>query len=244
MKYFIKSNKNSEIIPPLKTSNEHGAEIFAFSDLEKANVLNDYFVSISKLDETNATIPAFVPKTQHTLSDINIEESEIVDVINTLITNKACGEDQISHYILKKTCSTIVKPLCLLFNRSHSECRFPSLWKSGRVMPLYKKGSNELPSNYRPISLLSCVGKIDERIVFKHMYNFFHANNLIYNNQSGFLPGHSTVYQLLDIYHQITQSIDAKQHTCVVFCDVSKAFDRVWHKGLLFKLRQHGISGK
>ena len=244
LKYFIKSNKNSEIILPLKTSNENGDEIFAFSDLEKANVLNDYFVSISKLDETNATLPAFVPKTQHTLSDINIEESEIVDVINTLITSKACGEDQISHFILKKTCSTIVKPLCLLFNRSHSECHFPSLWKSGRVMPLYKKGSNELPSNYRPISLLSCVGKIDERIVFKHMYNFFHANNLIYNNQSGFLPGHSTVYQLLDIYHQITQSIDAKQHTCVVFCDVSKAFDRVWHKGLLFKLRQHGISGK
>ena len=76
-------------------------------------------------------------------------------------------------------------------------------------MPLYKKGPNELPSNFRPISLLSCVGKIDERIVFKRMYNFFHANN-IHSSPSGFLPGYSAVYQLLDIYHQITQCIDAK----------------------------------
>lgn len=244
LKHFMKSNKNSEVIPPLKTTNENGDESFAFSDLDKANALNDYFVSISKLDETNASLPTFIPKTPHSLSDIQIQESEIVDIINTLITNKACGEDQISHFLLKKTCSTVAKPLCLLFNRSHNECHFPSPWKSGSIMPLHKKGPSELPSNYRPISLLSCVGKIDERIVFKHMYNFFHTNNLIYKNQSGFLPGHSTVYQLLDIYHQITQSIDAKQHTCIVFCDVSKAFDRVWHKGLLFKLRQHGINGK
>lgn len=243
LKHFMKNNKKSEIIPPLKTTSENGDESYAFNDLEKANALNDYFVSISKLDESNTSLPTFTPKTPHNLSDIRIEETEIADVINTLITNKACGEDQISHFLLKKTCSTIVKPLCLLFNRSHNECHFPSPWKSGRVMPLYKKGPAELPSNYRPISLLSCVGKIDERIVFKHMYNFFHTNNLIYKNQSGFLPGHSTVYQLLDIYHQITQSIDAKQHTCIVFCDVSKAFDRVWHKGLLFKLRQHGING-
>lgn len=244
LRHFIKTNKNSETIPPLKTVNENGEESFAFTDLDKANVLNDYFVSISKLDEANATLPEYDIKTQNSLSDIQIEESEIVDVISSLVTNKACGEDQISHFLLKKTCHTIVKPLKLLFNRSLSECHFPSPWKLGLVMPLQKKGSSELPSDHRPISLLSCLGKLHERIVFKHMYNFFHSNNLIYKYQSGFLPGHSTVYQLIDIYHQIVQSIDAKQYTCMVFCDISKAFDRVWHKGLLFKLRQNGINGK
>ena len=79
--------------------------------------------------------------------------------------------------------------------------------------------------------------------IFKHLYIFLHANDLIYKNQSGFLPGHSTVYQLLDINHQICQSIDVKQHMCMIFCDISKAFNRVWHKGLLFKLRQNGITG-
>ena len=76
------------------------------------------------------------------------------------------------------------------------------------------------------------------------MYNFLICNNLIYSNQSGFLTGHSTVYQLISLYHQIVQSVDNKTHTCVIFCDISKAFDRVWHKGLIFKLKQNGICGQ
>ena len=74
------------------------------------------------------------------------------------------------------------------------------------------------------------------------MYNYLIANNLIYEKQAGFLTGHSTVFQLIDLYHQIAQSFDSKTHTCVIFCDISKAFDRVWHKGLLFKLQQLGIA--
>ena len=110
-------------------------------------------------------------------------------------------------------------------------------------MPLFKKGNKEQPSNYRPISLISCVGKVMERVVFKYVYNHLHLNKLIYKYQSGFLPGHSTTYQLIDIYNQICKAFDDRQSTCMVFCDISKAFDRVWHKGLLLKLRQYGISG-
>ena len=244
LRHFIKTNKNSEVIPPLKSIKENGEVTLAFSDVEKANLLNDYFASISTLNEVNAALPTFSLKTQNSLNNIQIQESEIIDVIKTLITNKACGEDQISHFILKKTSYTVAIPLKMLFNRSLSECHFPSQWKSGTVMPLLKKSPSESPSNYRPISLLSCVGKLQERIIFKHIFNFFLTNNLIHRHQSGFLPGHSTVYQLIDLYNQIAQSIDAKQYTCMVFCDVSKAFDRVWHKGLLFKLQQNGITGK
>ena len=107
----------------------------------------------------------------------------------------------------------------------------------------FKKGPPEEPSNYSPISLLSTVGKITERVVFKHLFNFLHSNNLIHNLQSGVLPRHSTVFHLIDIYNQICQGFDAKQYTCMVFCDISKAFDRVWHKGLIFKLKQNGING-
>lgn len=243
VKHFMKSNRGAEIIPPLKTTLDSGEEIFSFTDLQKANTLNDYFVSMSTLNDDTTSLPVFVAKTLNSLNTINIEESEICDVIKVLIVNKAAGHDMISHKMLKMTCDTIVKPLQILFNRSLTEGIFPSLWKKAVVMPLFKKGPPEEPSNYRPISLLSTVGKIMERVVFKHLFNFFHANNLIYNLQSGFLPRHSTVFQLIDIYNQICQGFDAKQYTCMVFCDISKAFDRVWHKGLIFKLKQNGING-
>ena len=120
---------------------------------------------------------------------------------------------------------------------------FPDCWKIANVVPIFKKGDKASAANYRPVSLLSCCGKLFERLVFKYMYNFFLDNNLLYKYQSGFLPNHSTTFQLIDIFHHICQSFDNKQFSCMVFCDISKAFDRVWHKGLLFKLKQNGING-
>ena len=111
------------------------------------------------------------------------------------------------------------------------------------LIPIPKKGDKTLPSNYRPIALLSNISKIQERIAFKNLYNHLRDNNLLYKYQSGFLPHHSTVFQLIDIYHNICQSFDNHQFSCMVFCDISKAFDRVWHKGLIYKLKQHGIEG-
>ena len=178
------------------------------------------------------------------LSDIQTTESEIKEIIDTLDLNKAVGEDLVSHRVLKATKQSISRPLCMLFNKSLQSGVFPTIWKSAIVMPSFKKGEKELSSNYRPISLLSCIGKLMERVIYKHIYNHLISNNLIYGKQSGFLTGHSTVYQLIDIYHQICQGIDSKSYTCMIFCDISKAFDRVWHRGLLFKLKQNGINGR
>ena len=143
----------------------------------------------------------------------------------------------------KETCNSVCAPLKTLFNRSISEHVFPCCWKKANVMPLFKKGDKSIPSNYRPVSLISCVGKIMERVMFKYFYNYLVRNSLIYKDQPGFLPGHSTVFQLIDIYNQICIGFDDRKSTCIVFCDISKAFDRVWHKGLLFKLRQYGFYG-
>ena len=98
-----------------------------------------------------------------------------------------------------------------------------------------------MPSSYRPVSLLSSCGKVLERIIFKHMYNLLVANDLLYKYQSGFLPLHSTTYQIIDIYHHICKAIDHGQLSCIVFFDISKAFDRIWHKDILFKLKENGI---
>lgn len=240
---LMKNYKSSESIPALKQSID-GVENLCFTDEEKANCLNDYFTSVSNIDDSNTHLPPFVNKTESTIEYIEIQELDVVDIISSLDANKAVGSDLISHKVLKNVKHTISKPLVKLFNKSLRGGIFPDLWKSAIVMPLFKKGDKHSPSNYRPISLLSCLGKLMERCVYKYIYNHLITNKLIHDKQSGFLTGHSTIYQLIDLYHQIAQSFDSKLHTCVVFCDISKAFDRVWHKGLLFKLSQLGIKGR
>ena len=157
--------------------------------------------------------------------------------------NKASGPDGIRNKMLKPVSKEIPVPLSILFNRSFMDGKFSKLWKRSNLIPLPKKGDNSDPSSFHPVSLLSGIGKLQERIVFKNIYNFLNENNLIYKYQSGFLHSHSTTFQLVDKYRHICQAIDSNQYSCRVFCDVSKAFDRVWHKGLITKLRQHGIDG-
>jgi hypothetical protein len=83
-----------------------------------------------------------------------------------------------------------------------------------------------------------------EKIVFKHLYNYFRDHFLITIWQSGFLPGSSTITQLTEIYDQFCNAVNSGKEIRVVFLDISKAFDRVWHRGLLYKLRRSGITGK
>ena len=103
-------------------------------------------------------------------------------------------------------------------------------------MPIYKKGNKNLPENYRPIALLSTVGKLFEKFIFKHLHNYVLDNSLLYSMQSGFFPNHSTIHQLIEIYHNICINRENHESTCLVFCDISKAFDRVWHKGCWLNL--------
>ena len=97
--------------------------------------------------------------------------------------------------------------------------------------------------NYRPISLLPICGKILERLLFNEMFKFFIENKLISSNQSGFKLGDSCINQLLSIIHEIYESFDVELEARSVFLDISKAFDKVWHDGIIYKLTQNGISG-
>lgn len=235
--------KLSNEIPPIEIYNDKGGKKLAYSDLDKIEALNSYFSSISTIDDSNETLPNMYNLCSSTFCKISIEEHEVSDIISILPVNKAIGPDCLSHKMLKSTLQSVVKSLTMLYNRSLSDRIFPSFWKIAHVIPLFKKDDPSLVSNYRPVSLLSCVSKIMERIIFRHVYNYFHGNNLFYRYQAGFLPGHSTVYQLLETYHSIVQNIDEGKLCCMVFCDLSKAFDRVWQKGLIFKLQTYGLSG-
>ena len=130
-----------------------------------------------------------------------------------------------------------------LFNFSLSKGKVPSLWKQANVTPVFKKNDPSGVSNYRPISLLNTIGKVLEKIVHKYVYNFLSEHQVITTLQSGFIPADSTVNQLVDIYNTFCRALDDDKEVRAIFCDISKAFDRVWHKVLLFKLQSVGISG-
>ena len=131
----------------------------------------------------------------------------------------------------------ITLPLSIIFKNIINTGIFPTLWKSANITPVHKKDSKQVLKNYRPISLLPLFAKIFERILFLKMYNHFTSNNLITKNQSGFRPNDSVTNQLICLVHSIHSSLDINLDVRSVFLDMSKAFDKVWHEGLLFQTR-------
>ena len=227
-------------IPPLL----HEGQVIT-DEKEKTEIFNKFFTDVTKLNFSTArklNIDEIIPK-ENNLSDIIITEEDVLDQLKILDINKAFGLDNISPRFLKFGKMELYKSLTLIFNHCLKYSEFPSLWKIACVTPLYKKGEPNMVGNYRPVSLLSTLSKVFEKIVFKYTYNFFLDSKLISPFQSGFLPGFSTITQLLELQYILAKNLDDFQDTRIVFLDISKAFDRVWHDGLLYKLKECGISG-
>ena len=114
------------------------------------------------------------------------------------------------------------------------------------VCPIHMKKSKNDKSNYRPISLLPILSKSFEKIIFESLYSYFIKNNLLVNCQTGFIKGDSCVSQLVSITHTIHKNLDANPSldTKGIFLDMSKTFDKVWHEGLIYKLRSYGVQSK
>ena len=145
--------------------------------------------------------------------------------------------------MLRLCANEVAAPFLLIYKKCIETGAFPSAWKLANVQPVHKKNSRADKGSYRPISLLPICGKIFEKLMFDHMCSFFIINKLINDNQSGFRPGYSTINQLLAITTEIYNAFESLDETCAVFLDISKAFDKVWHEGLTFKLKQNGING-
>ena len=133
---------------------------------------------------------------------------------------------------------SICKPLQLIFNQCIDAGSFPLKWKKASIVLIHKKGRDKCLKNYRPVSLLPIYGKILERLIFNEMFRFLIENNLVSSNQSGFKPGDPCNNQLLCVTHKIHKSFDDGFEVRGVF------LDNVWHKGIIFKLKQNGNSRK
>ena len=120
---------------------------------------------------------------------------------------------------------------------------FPDQLKIAKVTALFKKGNNALMDNYRAISVLPCISKILESIIYNRLYSFFSENNILYKKQFGFQKQHSTDHAIVYLVNEILNSFENNCYTLGVFIDLTKAFDTVDHNILLKKLLHYGVRG-
>ena len=195
------------------------------------NIFNNFFAYICTIIDSASCLPSFSYRTGGSrIKSFHVAENDILAIIKTLDPNKVHGCDNIS---------IITSPLKTIFEHSLRKGKFPEIWKKANVVPVHKKEDKMLVKNCRPISLLPIFGKMFERVIYSSLFNYFQSNGLFTPSQSGFLPGDSCIAQLLSIIHEIQIAFDENSNVDVkeAFLDISKAFDKVWHDGIIFKLK-------
>ena len=159
----------------------------------------------------------------------------------SLNSAKASGHDNTSTYFLRISASVLAPILEFYFARAFEYGNFSSLLKIAKVIPLFKSGSKYEAQNYRPISLLSSLSKVLEKLIKERLVKFLHKHKTIFKHQYGFRENHSTTHALIDILTACYDNIENKQYTILMMTDLKKAFDTVNHEKLLHKLYHYGI---
>ena len=223
-------------IPTLKTDN-----VYATTDQSKAEVLNNFFTSVFTIED-ETSIPEPTPVTETKLKYIKFTPEMVQKKLNSLDPNKSPGHDEFHPHFLKELATVIAHPLSTLFNKSLRSGAHSS-WKKAIITAVFKKGDKSTPNNYRPVSLTSVLSKIMESIVRDHMLKHLMDNNLLCDNQHGFVPKRDCMSQLLVCLEEWTQQLEDRETIDIIYTDFMKAFDSVAHKRLLVKLRNLGFEG-
>ena len=234
--YVNKKIKSRSTIPPLHDNDKN----LKFSDTEKANVFNQFFQKVFTDDNgVNLNLPA---KSSVTMESFEITFLDILQAVNDSKDKITRTPELIPTYFIKRTISSLLHPLYMLFNFTLNENVIPSQWKKAIIVPVFKKGNRSKADNYRPISLTSSFCRIFESIIFKKIFKHLQSNHLLTPNQFGFLPRRSACSQLLTCLHQWLISYSSNLTANVIYTDFSKAFDSVSHTKLLEVLISYGIN--
>lgn len=209
-----------------------------------ADIMNDNNLPTSNLEEEIATWLKSAELLPHPPPPPKITKPELLTAICLQQNRKAPGPDGITAIMIKKAIKIpeILNYILIVFNACLTHNYFPINWKKGNVILFPKPGkpTNEI-NNYRPITLLSILGKIFERIILRRLQTLLKADNNLRNEQFGFRNRTATTHQILRLTEQIAEGLHRKKSTQVLFLDISRAFDRVWHSGLLYKISYHNL---
>ena len=157
-----------------------------------------------------------------------------LDAIIKKLPNKAShGHDEVSNIMLKALRTSIVFPLCHIFNHSILEGKFPTCMKLAEVIPLYKGKSMDQMVNYRPISLLITLSKLLEKVIYQRIYDYLEDKSILYPSQYGFRNKRSCEQAICELTGYVLQSKNRSEHSASVCLDLSKAFDTLDHSILL-----------
>ena len=177
------------------------------------------------------------------MPQIEISLAGILKLLAGLDPSKAAGPDAIKPVVLRSLKDQVAPILQAIFQASLHTGQIPSDWKKAIVTPLFKKGDKCDPGNYRPISLTCICCKLMEHIVASNLTKHLNKHNVLYDLQHGFREKRSCETQLIQLIVELTRGLSIKgQQTDLILLDFSKAFDKVSHTKLLFKLHQHGIT--
>lgn len=247
MAKILRSDRST--MPPI-----HGERGVVHTDAEKAEAFADSLerqctpnyanADLRHIERVHRGVGLALEDPDH--PDLDIIEPASAEEVRGLIRKtklrKAPGPDGISNGALKALPGKAIAALTGIINASLRLRHFPRSWRRADVVVIPKPGKpRNFPQNYRPISLVSSVGKITEGVVLGRLKRALDEVELIPDFQFGFRPGHSAVQQILRIVEHTTEALNKKQSTGMVLLDVSKAFDKVWHEGLLHKMLNAGI---